>query len=240
MHEEHRQRLKNRFLKEGLDNFEPHNALELLLFFSIPQKDVNETAHELINRFGSFSKVLDADFDELITVPGIKEHSATLIKLIPSLARYYANDQSKPGLILNTLDKVGNYLVNKYIGATVETVYLLMLDNKFSLIGCEKMFEGSVNSAHLDYSPLVQKAVGKKASMVVLSHNHPGGVPYPSSDDKNTTMNVELAFDMFGIKLLDHVVVAGKRFLPVLGNKNLLRTDIPDSFYEGYSEVSYK
>ena len=231
MHEQHRQRLKNRFLREGLDNFEPHNVLELLLFFSIPQKDVNETAHELINRFGSVSKVLDADFEDLIEVPGIKEHSATLIKLIPSIARYYMSDSAAPGMMLDTIEKMGEFLVNKFVGASVETVYLVMLDNKLSLIDCVKIHEGSVNSAGLEYSTIAQTASKKKASMIVLAHNHPNGLPIPSSDDKNTTRTLELALQLFSIKLLDHIVVAGDKFMPIIGNSNKLRTDFPESFY---------
>ena len=90
MHKQHRQRMKKRFLSEGLKNFEPHNVLELLLFYSIPQKDTNETAHALIERFGSLSGVFDAPFEELMRVKGIKEHSATLIKLVPELAQRYS------------------------------------------------------------------------------------------------------------------------------------------------------
>ena len=90
MHENHRERVKNRFLSEGLDHFDAHNVLELLLFYSIPQKDTNEIAHLLIDRFGSLSAVLDAPFEDLIETPGIKEHSALLLKLIPALSRRYA------------------------------------------------------------------------------------------------------------------------------------------------------
>lgn len=64
IHENHRERIKRRFLIEGLDNFEPHNVLELLLFYSIPQRDTNELAHKLIERFGSLSEVFDASFDD--------------------------------------------------------------------------------------------------------------------------------------------------------------------------------
>ena len=71
MHKDHRKHTKDRFLSEGLDSFEPHNVLELLLFYSIPQKDTNETAHMLITRFGSLSAVFDAPYDDLLTVPGI-------------------------------------------------------------------------------------------------------------------------------------------------------------------------
>ena len=81
-HKEHRKRLKNRFLSEGLDNFEVHNVLELLLFFGIPQKDTNDLAHELLNKFGSLSGVFEAPYSELIKVKGIGDNAATLIQLI--------------------------------------------------------------------------------------------------------------------------------------------------------------
>ena len=147
MHKEHRIRVKNRFLAEGFDHFEPHNILEMLLFYAIPQKDTNELAHSLINRFGSLEKVFDASFEELMTVPGIKEHSATLIKMIPSLARVYYMEKNKAGESLTNLDAWGQYFVNRYIGIEVETVFLLLLDNKFNIIECAKIHEGSVNSS---------------------------------------------------------------------------------------------
>ena len=86
MHENHRKRMKERFLREGLTHFEPHNVLELLLFYSIPQKDTNELAHTLIDRFGSLTGVFEAAYTDLIEIDGVKEHTATLIKLIPELA----------------------------------------------------------------------------------------------------------------------------------------------------------
>ena len=87
MHEGHRERVKNRFLKEGLDGFEDHQILELLLFFSIPRKDTNELAHTLIKKYGSLSAVFEADPADLMSTPGIGRNSAILLNLIPSLAR---------------------------------------------------------------------------------------------------------------------------------------------------------
>ena len=183
MHKEHRIRVKNRFLAEGFDHFEPHNILEMLLFYAIPQKDTNELAHSLINRFGSLEKVFDASFEELMTVPGIKEHSATLIKMIPSLARVYYVEKNKAGESLADLDAWGQYFVNRYIGIEVETVFLLLLDNKFNIIECAKIHEGCVNSSAISIRKMAEIIFSKNASMVVLAHNHPSGLPIPSSDD---------------------------------------------------------
>ena len=216
MHKDHRSRVKNRFLTEGLDNFEPHNILELLLFYSIPQKDTNELAHTLINRFGSLENVFDAPYQELLTVPGIKEHSATLIKMIPSLARRYSVEKNKMGKALYDLDAWGQYFVSRYIGIDVETVFLLLLDNKFNIIDCVKLHEGSVNSSAVNIRKMAEIIFAKKAPMVVLAHNHPSGVAIPSATDLTLTMDLLSAFRTLDIQLLAHVLVAGDTYINIL------------------------
>ena len=216
MHKDHRKHTKDRFLSEGLDSFEPHNVLELLLFYSIPQKDTNETAHMLINRFGSLSAVFDAPYDDLLTVPGISEHSATLIKLIPAVSRRYAMEKNSKVTKLSSIEDIGKYLVARYLGVTEETVLLLLLDNKFGLIDCVKVHEGSVNSSAITMRKLIETALFKRASMVVLAHNHPSGVALPSSDDLFTTQQVKRAFDLVEIGMLAHIIVAGDTFTNIL------------------------
>ena len=216
MHKDHRKHTKDRFLSEGLDSFEPHNVLELLLFYSIPQKDTNETAHMLINRFGSLSAVFDAPYDDLLTVPGISEHSATLIKLIPAISRRYAMEKNSKVTKLSSIEDIGEYLVARYLGVTEETVLLLLLDNKFGLIDCVKVHEGSVNSSAITMRKLIETALFKRASMVVLAHNHPSGVALPSSDDLFTTQQVKRAFDLVEIGMLAHIIVAGDTFTNIL------------------------
>lgn len=216
MHKDHRKHTKDRFLSEGLDSFEPHNVLELLLFYSIPQKDTNETAHMLINRFGSLSAVFDAPYDDLLTVPGISEHSATLIKLIPAISRRYAMEKNSKVTKLSSIEDIGKYLVARYLGVTEETVLLLLLDNKFGLIDCIKVHEGSVNSSAITMRKLIETALFKRASMVVLAHNHPSGVALPSSDDLFTTQQVKRAFDLVEIGMLAHIIVAGDTFTNIL------------------------
>lgn len=217
MHEHHRKRMKERFLRDGIENFEPHNVLELLLFYSIPQKDTNEIAHRLINRFGSLSAVFEAPFSELVKVDGIKEHSATLIKLIPELAQRYASEScSLTGKLLPTMDDVGKYFKAKYIGETQEIVYLLLMDNKYKVLECVKIFEGSVNSSAITMRKLVEAAISAKASFAVLAHNHPGGLPIPSADDIFTTNEIHRAFTLIGINFLGHFIVAGDKYVNIL------------------------
>ncbi|MBQ9511236.1 MAG: RadC family protein [Clostridia bacterium] len=216
MHEDHRKRTKARFLAEGLENFEPHNVLELLLFYTIPQKDTNEIAHTLINRFGSLSGVFDASFEDLISVNGVSEHTATLIKMIPQLSRKYIMEKNAKATTLRTLDDIGKYLVARYVGVNEETVLMLLLDNKFSLIDCITVHVGSVNSSAITMRKLIETALFKRASMVILAHNHPSGVTIPSSDDIATTKAVKRAFDLVGIGMPAHILVAGNEYVNIL------------------------
>lgn len=216
VHAMHRKRVKDRFLTEGIDGFQAHNVLELLLFYSIPQRDTNETAHALMNKFGSLSAVFDAPFEELLTVDGISEHSATLIKMVPALSRRYETDKSMETVSFGGTDDVGRYLVSRYIGITVETVLLLLLDNSSRLIECVKIHEGSVNSAHITNRKLVETALIKHAASVILAHNHPGGIAFPSAEDLATTRGAKSAFDIVGIPMTAHIIVAGNSYINIL------------------------
>ena len=223
LHEGHRSRLKDRFNEQGIDNFEPHNVLELLLFYSIPRKDTNEIAHNLLKSFGSLKGVFDADFNDLIKVDGIKENSATLLKLIPSIARVYATNKYSSGYIFDTAEKVGEFFLDKYIGEKNEIIYLLLLNNRFEMIDAVKLHEGSVNSAQISARKIIDLVVKHNASMIVLAHNHPDGNAYPSMEDVNTTVELMTIFERVDVKLLEHYVVSHNEYYTIIHSTETLR-----------------
>ena len=208
IHAGHRQRLKERFLKEGLDNFEQHQVLELLLFYGIPQRDTNEIAHELIRKFGSLSKVLEATPEELAEVKYVGDNVTTLFRLITAVARYYQVNCAMREQILTTIDACGKYLVPFFYERQNETVFLLCLDAKCKVLACEKVGEGSVNSAGVPVRKIVEMALKANATSVILAHNHPSGLAIPSGEDIQTTRRVAMALDAVEIELVDHIIVA--------------------------------
>ena len=109
LHDGHRKRLKEQFLNHG-DGFHDHQLLELLLCYAIPQGDVNALAHRLLDRFGSLAGVLDARPEALTQVPGVGEHTAVLLKLIPVLSGRYQADRAGMGTILDSTQAAGQYL----------------------------------------------------------------------------------------------------------------------------------
>lgn len=216
IHDGHRQRLKNRFRKEGLDNFDELYVLELLLFYCVPRRDTNPLAHKLLDAFGSLNGVLNASCEELEKVGGINESISTFLSLITQVGRYYQVKQSEPGQILNTIDQCGNYLVPYFYGREVETVFLLCLDAKCKVICCKKVGEGSVNSANIPVRRIVEMALAVNASTVVLAHNHPSGLAIPSADDVQTTHRVAKALEAVELILADHIVVSKDDFVSIV------------------------
>ena len=216
IHSGHRQRLKDRFLREGLDNFEELYVLELLLFYCIPQKDTNPIAHSLLDHFGSLPAVFEATPEELQKVPGIGANAATFLHLIPQAGRYYQVKRAEPGAILPTITQCGNYLVPYFYGRENETVFLLCLDAKCKVLGCKLVGEGSVNSANIPIRRVVEIALNTNATTVILAHNHPSGLAMPSADDIETTHRLSKAMAAVEITLADHIVVADNDFVSMV------------------------
>lgn len=215
LHSGHRQRMKERFLTNGLEGFSSHEVIELMLFYAIPRRDVNELSHRLIERFGSYKGVFDADYEELLTVEGIGENAALLIKFISaSWRRYVMVDEHQPYLY-DSLKKIGEYAVRLYVGVSVEKIYAMLFDNKMMLLDTVKLAEGSVNSVRISLRTIIDKAIKKNASSIVLIHNHPNGSPYPSDADIKFTNSIKDLLYNVDINLVDHIIVSGKYYRPI-------------------------
>lgn len=208
VHAGHRERLRERFLKEGLDNFQDHNVLELLLFYSVPMKDTNEEAHALMNTFGSLSAVFDASFEELCEVKGVGARTATLIKLMPSLFRKYEIDKlNRDDVTLNSAELVAKYTSKYFKGLTEEKLYLLCLDSNCRMLSFDLVSSGTVNSTPLNNRFISEKAFTSKAASIILVHNHPSGITAPSTMDVNATTGIMDAMKLIGVRLSDHIII---------------------------------
>ena len=208
LHDGHRNRLKNRFLNEGLTNSEDHNVLELLLFYSIPRSDTNEIAHELLNKFGSLHGVFEAGMEDLMSINGISRHSAVLIKMIPELFVVYGRDKVRDIQKINSSDDAKQFFIPRFYGKVREEVQIVLLDDKMNIIKWVKIYEGSVNSANVPIRKIVEIAIENRATNVIIAHNHPTGLILPSKDDLRATAKVREALALVDIKLLDHVIVS--------------------------------
>ena len=212
VHDGHRERMKRRFIQAGLEGFNDHNLLEMLLFYAVPRKNTNELAHKLIEHFGSLTAVFEADFEELKTVEGVGDNAATLIKLAPQLGKRYLEEKSAPKNVISSVNAAGEYFVAKFMFEVNEVAYALLLDSANGIIACKQISRGVVNATEVGVRMLVETAIKSNAASVIISHNHPAGLPLPSKEDEYCTELVRKALELVDIKLLDHIIVAGKEF----------------------------
>lgn len=221
MHDGHRKRLKERFRREGLDKFEEHNILELLLFYGIPRKDTNETAHALMSKFGSISGILDAPYEEIMTVEGIGESVATFLKFIPAMCRVYMEDKASDIRIVSDSESAAKLVCNKYIGRMVETFVLLLLDSKGKVLFCDVVREGSIHAVDINIKKMISICSVYDASTAIISHNHPSGVALPSRADLDTTLKFRRAIEFIGVHLYDHIIFADDDYVSLADTPNL-------------------
>ena len=217
-HDGHRERLRKRFLAQGLENLQDHEVLELLLFYALPRRDTNNLARTLLKHFGSIAAVLEAPLPELKKVGGIGDNAAVLLHLITPLSRRYLLSRSEKGVSLTSTQACGEFLLPYFFGSTEEMVYLLCLDAKCKVLACRLLQSGNVNSATISLRKAAEIAMNSNASSVVLAHNHTSGLALPSKADMETTALLKSTLEPLGILLADHIIVAENDFVSMADN----------------------
>lgn len=208
MHEGHRHRLRERFRREGLENFEPHEVLELLLFYARARGDVNPLAHALLDTFGSLRGVLEAPVEQLMAVSGVGEETATLISAMVPMFRRYEMCLCEERKRLRNCGEVKTYCKALLTGLRKERFYVLSVSTQMRLVGQRIVAEGSLSEVAAYPRLVVETALNHNAYGVILCHNHPGGDVRPSVGDVDVTRNLEMVLSRLGIVLIDHIIVS--------------------------------
>ena len=213
LHFGHRKRIKERYINEGLDGFDDHQVLEMLLFFCIPRIDTNEIAHKMIKEFGTLANLFEADAKDITRRCDVSENTAVLVSLTPQLARRYNKSKWGEKPILNSSTKAGEYAVSLFSGRTYENFFLICLDNQNRVNYAVLVQQGTINEAPVYPRLIVENALRHQANSVILAHNHPGGSLLPSKADIDITRKIAVALEAISIKVVDHIIVAGDSFV---------------------------
>jgi DNA repair protein RadC len=204
----HRARLRERFLKIGIDGFQEHEILELLLTVAVPRVDTKKTAWALLKKFGGLTAVFDAPASELQQVMGVGPSAACGIKIVKGAAVAYLKDRSKSADALTSPDAVVDFCRVAFAADANETLHALLLDNKNRVKSVVRLSDGTVDQAAAFPRRVVEAALEARATGVILVHNHPSGDLEPSPEDDQFTREAIRALDTVGIRLLDHLIVS--------------------------------
>ena len=224
IHDGHREKLRKSFVAVGLEGKSDHQILELLLTYALPRIDVNPLAHELIDKFGSLSGVLDADISELTKIKYVSENVAVLIKLIPQLSRKYYQGKHGDRVCLNTVDAIKDYMIPQLANEKTEVFYVLCLDPHLNLIRAIKHSEGSPAKTSIDIRALANQVLNTGTDRIILVHNHLSNSATPSSHDIEATKRITTAFELINVNVLDHIIISGNKYFSFFANKDILES----------------
>ena len=215
-HSGHRQRMKDKHAEFGSRIFNDHELMEILLFYSTPRRNTNDIAHELVNRFGTPRKAIEAEMPQLMQVKGVKSSTALLFSIISEIFRR-DKISSLPGKIkFDTLSSVGEYLTRYYSGLKDERFCAMLLDSSMRMIKFCEISHGSATGSATDVRTLARLALVENAANVIISHNHPSGNAVPSAADRDMTAKAESALSAIGITLIEHIVVGEVGYTPTM------------------------
>ena len=217
----HRQRLRNRFLQGGPRALQDYELLELLLTFSIPYSDVKPLAKQLIQHFGSFTRVLDAAPEALLEVQGVREYAATLIRLVKACAEYYLKEEVLERPRISSLSALVDYCRTAMGGLPDEQFRVIFLNSQNEIIAEEIVQEGTVNQTVVYPRKVLELALKHKASGLILVHNHPSGNLTPSAADLELTRSLVKASRSLNLTVHDHLIISRQGYFS-LAEKNLL------------------
>ena len=210
-HAGHRERLRKRFAENGFSGFAEHEILELLLTFAIPRVNTNPHAHRLIEQFGSLNKVLEANQKELETVEGIGMRAAAFLSMLLPLFREYEQKRTLPRPHFGLYADLAAYCRTLYIGANNEEFYVLSMDANLNLISAKRIAEGTPTEVSALPRHVMEELLLNRAVSAVISHNHPSGSAVPSQEDVDITCAIERLLNGVGIRLYDHILIAGNQ-----------------------------
>lgn len=206
LHKNHRNRVKQKFLNSGFDNFNQHEVLEMLLFYSIPRMDTNGMAHTLIKKYGSISKVFDANIDSLMEVKGISEHTAILIKMIPAIFNIYSADKIDKKQKITNSKEAKKFVSGLFKGLQVENFYIICLDNGNNVIATKKISSGETSKVQVPIRLVTDFVFKNNCNRIILAHNHPTGKAKPSPEDLALTHKLFNSCVLNDIDIIDHII----------------------------------
>ncbi len=203
----HRQRLRDRFLDQGIDAFSDAELIELLLSFGTPRSDCKEAAKQALEEFGSLPAVLDAPPHKLQKIEGLGPKNIFALHFIQGAARRYLKQRLTGKTYINSSKEVADYLIYTMRGLQREVLSVVFLDASYAVITSEIVAEGTITVNTIYPRELIKKALDFNASAIVIAHNHPSGKLQPSTQDKDLTKSLYLICSFMHIKLLDHLII---------------------------------
>ena len=222
--EGHRQRLRDKFLAQGIEAFTDAEIIELLLTFGTPRSDCKEAARALLTQFGSLPAVLDAAPVQLQQVKGVGPKNTFALHFIKGVARRYLHQRVVGKEYVRSSREVADYLIHSMRGLQHEVLTVVFLDAAHAVLDATVVAEGTVTVNTIYPRELVKAALARNASALVIAHNHPSGSLTPSRQDSELTRSLYLVCSFMHLDLLDHLIIGAGDQVYSFADQGLMAT----------------
>jgi DNA repair protein RadC len=212
-HQDHRKRLRKRFLELGINGLLPHEVIELFLTFVVPQQDVKEEAHQIIKKFGSVKGFFEASDEELSEIKFFKEKAISLRKFIREVSLLYHKQIAEETLISYSKKELIDYCIKKLGNLKEEEFWIFTIDSKQQIIKEHLISKGLTDKTPVYPKRILELALNDKAHSILITHNHPNGNNKPSDYDITVTKALDIPAQVLGIIIIDHIIVSSKNYL---------------------------
>ena len=213
----HRQRLKERFVKSPSTMYD-YEILEMVLFCSIPRKDVKELSKTLLKEFGDISSILNASYEQLLAIKGITNSVYIHMCLLKEVLSRSIKNKIVHKNILSSWNALIEYLQTSQGNIHTEKFRVLFLNKKNILIADELQETGTIDQTPVYPREIIKRILFHEASAIILVHNHPSGNPKPSTEDISLTGQIVNACETIGVTVHDHVIICKNDFYSFKSN----------------------
>ncbi len=212
IHKGHRERMRQKFLGDGMDAFADHEILEFLMFYVHRTKDTNPIGHALLQKFGSLKNVFSASYDELVKVKGIGENGAAFIRFVSQLSNRISRSTIPKKARLTSEEETGKFCMSLFHGLTEERFIIICIDSERNVLSWHEISKGVSNATVVELRKIVEIAMARDAVGIILAHNHPGDNTNPSAADMSVTNKVIRVLEELNIAVVDHIICNDETF----------------------------
>lgn len=220
-HKGHRQRMRDRVIEAGgLKDFENHEVLEMMLYYSVKQADTNALAHRMIDRFGSFENLMSASYEEIKEICNVSHSTAFLIYFMAEVAKRYVNGSKEEACYVRSKTDALNTVLNMLRDEERERFFVIGMDVNYKLVKVAQVAIGGVGNVEVSIKGIISALISSSCRYAVVAHNHPGETFWPSCSDEISTKTLKNALDTVGIELIDHLIICRDKAYSFAQSKN--------------------
>ena len=206
------ERPRERLLKKGSKFLSTAELLALIISTGSRKRTAVELAKDLLSNFGGLKGIIDLSCEELKEIKGIGTAKAAKISAAVELAGRITAIQDEKRDIINSPIKAVELLSSEMRFLKQEVLKAVLLNVKNRVIAVPEISRGGLSSSIVHPREVFREAIRRSSAAVILVHNHPSGDPTPSTDDLNITKKLVQSGEIIGIKVVDHIIIAGDKY----------------------------